>query len=521
MKRILLLVIVLLGWGVAYGHNIVTYHDTEVEASEAYINGNDFQKDLLLYADMLGDTHPYFADSKHRAALDKRVRKLYKECGTLSDVAEFRILLTKLATSLNDGHTAIYNLAPSNTIFPVRLTIDGDAPIIVDLCAEGLNDILGKEVRSINGKSPKQILKQARELLSADNDVNFENLATEYLMLTNFWTMLGMSSQELHLTFADKSSTTVNAIDRYWQELKIVQLQQQQSNRVTAPRRVLFDYQIFDKEGVCYLQFNQFADRVTHPQMEQLARFDEFMSQMMADIEAKEINTLVVDLQYNSGGNSALGNVLLSWLKPFGEIEQYSADVRISELMLERYPYYKEFTYDGKPLELGRVYSAPTFDHNREVQSSGNISQDSTYHVLNLDPERIFKGDVIFIQGKDTYSSATLLLTTARDNGIGKIVGEPSGGRPSHYGDILFCILPNTTTTVTVSHKHFIRPNRAKVECEYLTPDVLIDTNNPDKDWVWEWVVAHTTKQNTETKRVEKEDDSYLWDTIYSPSMNQ
>lgn len=521
MKRILLLVIVLLGWGVAYGHNIVTYHDTEVEATEAYINGNNFQKDLLLYADMLGDTHPYFADSKHRAALDKRVRKLYKECGTLSNVAEFRILLTKLATSLNDGHTAIYNLAPSNTIFPVRLTIDGDAPIIVDLCAEGLNDILGKEVRSINGKSPKQILKQARELLSADNDVNFENLATEYLMLTNFWTMLGMSSQELHLTFADKSSTTVNAIDRYWQELKIVQLQQQQSNRVTAPRRVLFDYQIFDKEGVCYLQFNQFADRVTHPQMEQLARFDEFMSQMMADIEAKEINTLVVDLQYNSGGNSALGNVLLSWLKPFGEIEQYSADVRISELMLERYPYYKEFTYDGKPLELGRVYSAPEFDQNREVQSSGNISQDSTYHVLNLDPERIFKGDVIFIQGKDTFSSATLLLTTARDNGIGQIVGEVSGGKPSHYGDILFCILPNTTTTVTVSHKHFIRPNRAKVECEYLTPDVLIDTNNPDKDWVWEWVVANCTKPTKSVKSVKNEDDSYLWDTIYSPSMNQ
>ena len=518
MKRMLLLATALLGWGVAYGHNTVTYHDTEVEATEAYINGNNFQKDLLLYADMLGDTHPYFADSKHRAALDKRVRKLYKECGTLSDVAEFRILLTKLASSLNDGHTAIYNLAPSNTIFPVRLTIDGDAPIIVGLCAEGLNDILGKEVNSINGKSPKQILKQARELLSADNDVNFENLATEYLMLTNFWTMLGMSDKELHLTFADKTSTTVNAIDKYW-GLKIVQ--QQQSNRVTAPRRVLFDYQIFDKEGVCYLQFNQFADRVTHPQMEQLPRFDEFMNQMMADIEAKEINTLVVDLQYNSGGNSALGNVLLSWLKPFGEIEQYSADVRISELMLERYPYYKEFTYDGKPLELGRVYSAPEFDQNREVQSSGNISQDSTYHVLNIDPERTFKGDVIFIQGKDTYSSATLLLTTASDNGIGKIVGEPSGGRPSHYGDILFCILPNTTTTVTVSHKHFIRPNRAKVECEYLTPDVLIDTNNPDKDLVWEWVVANCTKPTKSVKSVKNEDDSYLWDTIYTPSINQ
>lgn len=519
MKRLLLLATALLGWGVAYGHNTVVYHDTEVEATEAYINGNDFQKDLLLYADMLGDTHPYFADSKHRAALDRRVSKLYRECGKIGNVAEFKLYLAKVAATLHDGHTAIYYWSSPDRIFPVRFTINGNTPSIVDLCQDEYRDILGKEVKFINGKPLKKILNAAREIVSADNEVNFENLVTEYLLLTDFWAMLGMSSEELHITFADYTTATIPAINK--RELKITQLQSNLSNRVTAPRRVLFDYQIFDKEGVCYLQFNQFADRVTHPQMKQLARFDEFCSQMMADIEAKEINTLVVDLQYNSGGNSALGNVLLSWLKPFGEIEQYSADVRISELMLERYPYYKEFTYDGKPLELGRVYSAPTFDHNREVKSSGNISQDSTYHVLNLDPERLFKGDVIFIQGKDTFSSATLLLTTARDNGIGKIVGEPSGGRPSHYGDILFCTLPNTLITATVSHKHFIRPNRAKVECEYLLPDVDIDTNNPDKDLVWEWIVAHTTKQNSETKRVEKEDDSYLWDTIYTPSINQ
>ena len=518
MKRLLLLATALLGWGVAYGQNIPAYHDAEIEATKAYSEGNSFQKDLLLYADMLGDTHPYYANAEHRAKLQKRVRKMYKECGKIGNVAEFKLYLAKVAATLHDGHTAIYYWSSPDRIFPVRFTINGNAPSIVDLCQDEYRDILGKEVKFINGKPLKKILNAAREIVSADNEVNFENLVTEYLLLTDFWAMLGMSSEELHITFADNTTATIPAINK--RELKITQLQSNLSNRVTAPRRVLFDYQIFDKEGVCYLQFNQFADRVTHPQMKQLARFDEFMSQMMADIEAKEINTLVVDLQYNSGGNSALGNVLLSWLKPFGEIEQYSADVRISELMLERYPYYKEFTYDGKPLELGRVYSAPTFDQNREVKSSGNITQDSTYHVLNLDPERLFKGEVIFIQGKDTFSSATLLLTTARDNGIGKIVGEPSGGRPSHYGDILFCILPNTLITATVSHKHFIRPNRAKVECEYLLPDVDIDTNNPDKDLVWEWIVAHTTKQNTETKRVEKEDDSYLWDTIYNPSMN-
>jgi hypothetical protein len=66
---------------------------------------------------------------------------------------------------------------------------------------------------------------------------------------------------------------------------------------------------------------------------------------------------------------------------------------------------------------------------------------------------------VVFIQSNNSFSSATLLLTLARDNGIGIIIGEPSGGKPCHYGDVLNDVLPNTNTIVTVSHKYFRRPN--------------------------------------------------------------
>ena len=58
MKRIALTAVALLCLGAAHSQNIPEYHDTEVEASREYIEGNAYQKDLLLYADMLGDTHP-------------------------------------------------------------------------------------------------------------------------------------------------------------------------------------------------------------------------------------------------------------------------------------------------------------------------------------------------------------------------------------------------------------------------------------------------------------------------------
>ena len=172
---------------------------------------------------------------------------------------------------------------------------------------------------------------------------------------------------------------------------------------------------------------------------------------------------------------------------------------------------------------MGRVYSAPEFDHYRRANAEDVVpQQDSTRHVLNFDKERIFKGDVVFIQSRESFSSASLLLTTARDNGIGYIIGERSGGRPSHYGDILYCSLPNTGTIATVSHKHFVRPNRALSGEQYLEPNIFVPLNNLDKDLAWECILDFFGPN--ESKRIvstaTSDDDSYLWDTIYRPTMN-
>lgn len=487
MKRIILIIVALVVAPTLYGQNIPEYHNEAVELSAEYKQGNAFQQDLLLYADMLSSTHPYYADAKHRKGLERRVRRVYKECGKIEDVADFKLSLARLAASLGDGHTAISFWSNLERIFPVRLALDINQPAIVDVTSEEHRELLGKEVKAINGRSLKQILRSAREIVSADNEVNFLNLVKEYLMFAEFWSFLDMSDECLTLTFADGSSAEISAISK--RELRIAQLQRNAQERVTAMRNTLFDYTIFEDEDICYLQFNQFADRVTMPQYPQLARFDEFVAAMMAEIEAKGVETLVVDLQYNSGGNSNLGEVLLSWLKPYAEIESYGVDVRISKMLLERYPYYRDFTFDGEPLKMGEVYDMWQFDHNRGREIDYSAPQDSSQHILNFEVERIFRGNVVFVEGQDSYSSATLLLTKARDCGVGIIVGEPSGGKPSHYGDLLYCTLPNTKTIATVSHKHFVRPNREAKECDYITPDVFIELNDPDSDQLWEWIL--------------------------------
>lgn len=493
MKRVLATVAtLLLGVAICVGQNIPTIHNEDIESSIEYRAGNNFQKDLLLYVDMLKATHPYYANAKHQAQLDKQIKRMYRECGGLIRDVDFKVYLAKIAARLKDGHTSVPYWMGFNKIFPIKLMIEADASAIVEIAPEDRRELLGKTVKSINGKSIKQILKTARPMVSADNGANYQNSIKEFFMFAEFWPLIGMSNEVISLSFADGSSADILAIDKA--ELKIAQLQKEDNNRVTSQRGVLFDYTIFEEEGICYLQFNQFADRLTHPQYPQLARFDEFTRDMMSEIKAKGVQTLVIDLQYNGGGNSQLGDVLLSWLYPHWETQQYSVDVRISELLCAYYPYYRDFTVNGEPIQIGKLYDYMGFDHSKEYEIDYSAPQAPEKYQLNFDKEQIFGGNIIFVQGKNSFSSATLLLTLARDNGIGIIVGEPSGGKPSHYGDILYCTLPNTGTIATVSHKHFIRPNRKLADSESIIPDVAIDLNNPNQDLVWEWILTQYGK---------------------------
>ena len=485
------MMVLLQGVAVCLGQNIPVLHNEEVESRNEYRDGNNYQKDLLLYVDMLKATHPYYADTKHCAQLDKQTRKLYKECGGIDNDMDFKVCLAKLAASLGDGHTSVPFWMTFNKVFPVRFAFNNNSAI-VDVSHEDNKEILGKEIKRINGKSVKQILQMARPLVSADNNAQFENRVKDYLMFADFWPLLGLSNEVMHLDFTDGSSADITAVDR--QNLKISQRQQNSSGRITSKRNTLFDYTIYEEESICYLQFNQFADRLTHPQYTQLARFDEFTRDMMAEIKAKGIKTLVVDLQYNSGGNSQLGNVLLSWLYPHQETRRYDVDVRVSELLCTFYPYYRKFTVGGKPLKIGQIYDYMEFDHSKDYQTDYSAPQDPAKHIFNYDEEQIFGGNVVFIQSKDSFSSTILLLTIARDNGIGIIVGEPSGGKPCHYGDVLYAQLPNTNTLATVSHKYFRRPNMALENKECIVPDVSIELNHPKRDLVWEWIVENYGK---------------------------
>lgn len=189
---------------------------------------------------------------------------------------------------------------------------------------------------------------------------------------------------------------------------------------------------------------------------------------------------------------------LLSYLKPYSEIKGFNEVMRFSTLYET---FYKSEAVRNEQLAKkkneGKIdYDALYYCNNGEKFDVANIDarhevDGDLMAVVNTSNDVLFKGKVVFIQNETTYSGAANLITCARDNMIGLIIGVESSYNASSYGDLIPWILPNTKTVGYTSHKFIPRPDLSKMKETKLTPDFLVVptwlqmSHGIDACWVW------------------------------------
>lgn len=436
----------------AVAQPVITYHNKDVEESKDYIKGNIFQKDFLLFMDLLQKTHPAFVQDTP-FDINKELKQGYARCNKCKSLQDFAYTLQQIAAKLHDGHTGIRNSFDSNLRYPIHFFVD-EKGVYLDAVWHGMESSLGKQVLKINGKDVTYFYNRFRRYFSYSNEVEYRKIFKNFSRVFYLWKEMGLCKRDSSITisFVDGESLKLKPMQFQDRNLSWVENKSQIQQMRLRAGGMPFSYQILEGK-ICYLLFDKCEDRNTLQQLylpqvagndmqrmrlEQRLKhvpiFTEFLDSMFHAMKEQNIQTLVVDVRENSGGNSSLCNELLCRLK--------------SSIIGQR--------VSTRPSQLAEsYYEAIGFDKSILYSTTGE-------HSILQGKDNPFNGNVVWVQGERTFSSAGLLMTMAIDNNIGMAIGEPASYMPTSYGDIISWNLPNTQTNGYISHKCFVRPDETK-----------------------------------------------------------
>ena len=455
------------------------YTNEEIVKSEKYINGNKYQKDFLLFENLLEKRHPKSYCEKLPFDSDSLRIAGYDYVSDLKSEIDFSYYIQSIISLLEDGHTIVNEIYNSELLYPFQF-LEDDNGIHLFAAMEKDNSHIGKQVMSLNGIKIEDVINKFCNIISAGNPYEYGLRFLNFVNRYSTWQNVGLvrSDSTLVLEFTDGTSLNLKPLDMKGQRLsnKIKPFE----NNPRQYNKQPFSYKILSEKNICYLQFDKCMDRESlrsqyantnlneaqrdklEENLKKIPVFEEVLNEMFSEIENQQVKTLVIDVRYNGGGNSILCNNLLS---------------RLSSKSIKTH----SITYISNSSSM-QPDAPDVIKYNNNFLPSYNSG----------DNKSTFKGNVIFLQGKNTYSSAGILITNAVDNNIDIVVGDRSTFSPTHYGDILNWTLPNTGIQITMSSKYFIRPNEMNI-ANYIEPDVYIPMMCKDlidgSDKCWEWII--------------------------------
>lgn len=462
-----------------------TFHKIPVTFfEESY---NKYQNEVMNLLHFIRLFHPVSIVNPERVnRFERQAEKICHEMKGVIDLQHFQFALNSLLAILEDAHT--YFMPEDGLIYPYEIRYYEGCFYLYAIDSE-YPDFTGKEIVSINDISVKDVRLAMRKAMPSENGIK-AGLWSFYLNRKALLHQMGVDTAKgVCLGFHDGSSLlfepeTDNRSG--WYQVKFP------PHPVTVKRDDLFSYQII--EDKCYLQFNVMYDLQSYLQLCQvtgtkiednylnfLPSFSDFIDKMDADLKQHHIRKLVVDMRYNGGGNSMLGDQLLQYLGvDTDSIIKYKTFVRKSDFLFKCMPKF----YVSSKSKSGELVLMEDFENLPFLPKIKNH----------------FEGKVIFIQGQNTFSSANYLLTTIKDNHLFTIIGTPTSQKPTCFGDVLPVELPFTGTKGYISHSFFERPDVSRNEEDCLYPDFHIPVSMNERlkgiDKCWEWVEMNLSDES-------------------------
>ncbi|GMA98214.1 S41 family peptidase [Pelosinus sp. IPA-1] len=440
MKKIIFLVLSLF---------IINYFFSFATAKDEYnyetkFNPQDMREDLLFLEKTIKEVHPNPYHFTSQVIFEKKMGELFNKIDKPLTYDEFYFIVLEAIGLTKDSHTTAYYSKKQREL-PIDWYCSKDGLFITK------NNFfqIGDKVETIGNKSVHEIINEFKTMIPAEND---------YWVMSNLERRLKQEAFLRKLSLIDNDGKVRIKVKTANNITKVKKLDVLPSP--VSPNDVSYSYQIIPESNLGIIYLDECINNSGYRKMLE-AFFDE--------VQAKKISKVAIDIRNNYGGSSSVLDEFLAYTM-VDEYKNYSKLIHWSEQAIQQ-----------GGLEDMIDYSA----YNRK----GKFTQKIIHKTNNL-----FKGKIYVITSKNTFSSATMVAVKLKDNNIGTVIGEPTGGAPSHYGELLRFRLPKSKIRFYVSCTTFVRPNPHNVSTTTLKPDVYIPYTRNNivlgKDPAIDWLKA-------------------------------
>ncbi|MBD5459611.1 MAG: hypothetical protein HDR26_01525 [Lachnospiraceae bacterium] len=324
---------------------------------------------------------------------------------------------TELTVFFQDGHTNIevpYSI--QDFCIPLRLEWEEDGECLV-LKERYCEMPVGAHITDVDGIAVEDLISLMSKRIPHEN---------RYLVKSR---MVGYPYQNYHLfskmnlkyLFGEKDGYDISFWVNGEKRVKRCCLEKYDGFLDFADDKDFIAYEIEDSQIILHLNACIWNEKYKKT-LETLARV----------CQERKIKTFILDLSRNMGGNSAV-------------IDEF-----ISYTDVENFRRYEMIEYSsGEPKQISS---------RREV-------------IRNERKPVCFPPDIYCKVSCHTFSSARTFAVTLKDNGIARVIGTKTGGRPNSYGMPRKLQMPASKLRFRVSTSYFMRPDAGRDDAMTLELD--------------------------------------------------
>ncbi|MCB2196311.1 MAG: hypothetical protein KQH79_10645 [Bacteroidetes bacterium] len=361
----------------------------------------------------------------------------------------------------------------NGTVFPLRLFFKNGKVLVRANFSQNTQIEKNDEILMVNGQAINELLNEMHRYISGPTKY-FKNSQIEQREFARFFWFF-FDEQEL---FALK----IRKIDGKELDLIVPSVMGKEfEKKMKTEESLLQTKRKFNLiKDVAYLHPGHFLNDIpfdpSNPALFDNTEFCHFTDSAFNYFKKMNVNSLIIDLRYNPGGDNSFSDYMISYFadKPFSFASTFS--IKTSQITKDYWkeldvPEHQEVKEKILTLENGAYFDTPLTE-------------------INPHPDSIrFKGKVYVLINRYSYSNTSSVAAIIQDYKFGKIIGEETAEVVSSYGAVHTFELPNTRWNVIYPKALGVRPN-GDASQRGVIPDYLVDEDIfTDKDEVLEYTL--------------------------------